>query len=531
MKFLPVLLFCLLSALCSFLPAAEWRPVAFPEQIQFPLPKDIPANHPLKLIELLPFEADSQYLTKPAAWEGIADAFPRSLPRFVKKRDRLYSRWILIDQATGKSLTSFTYAQPDSEIAAHRTAINWPASPKGVQCVVDVDDVLKLGVKYVAQNVDIRPLFDLNKKSNLTWAVDGEKFHFNSGAIQGLDHYVSRMTDAGVNVTFILLNYVPTRPDPSNPLIHPQTNLTDAPNHLGAFNLTDEAGYRHYRAVVEFLADRYTAGKPEQGTISGIIIGNELQAHWWWYNLGQMPADEVISEYARALRVAQLAVSKAHPELRTYVSLDQHWTHYMIEDKTKFIPGKQFLEGLNQQIKTEGNFPWHVAQHPYPQNLFNPRTWSDDQATYDLDTKKITFRNLEVLTTFLHQPEFLYQGKPRRIILSEQGFHCEEGEAGERVQAAAYAYAFYRTRQFEEIDAFILHRHVDHAHEGGLRLGLRAFAPGTFTSPGEKRMIYDVFQQADSDDWEQHFEFAKPIIGIQSWSELDPKPVEMSSPN
>ena len=514
-----VLLFvCLVSSVC----AGEFKIAVESDQLQLTPPTEIAGDQPLRLVELLPFEPDSAVATKPAIWEGGLETFPRSLPRFEGDRDRLYSRWTLSNG------DAFTYGHPIAAIAAHQTAIPWPESPKGVQCVVDVDDVLGLGVKYVAQNVDIRPMFDFSKRSDLSWNVDGESFHFNPGAVAGLDNYVSRMTAAGVNVSLILLNYVPGRPDSANPLIHPDTNLEAAPNHLGAFNLSDERGYRHYRAVVEFLADRYTSGRKEQGTISGIIVGNELQAHWWWYNIGDANPDKVINEYARAVRVAYLACAKAHPELRVYVSLDQHWTVRMTEERSKFIPGKELMEGFHARVRSRGDFPWHVAQHPYPQNLFNARTWNDEQATWSPDAPKITFRNLEVLADWLQLPEHLYDGKSRRVILSEQGFHCEEGEEGERVQAAAYAYAFYRTLQFPVIDAFILHRHVDHAHEGGLRLGLRANAAGTISSPGKTRLIYDLFKHADAADWETHFEFAKPIIGIQSWSELDPRPVEPS---
>ncbi|MEZ6047431.1 MAG: DUF5722 domain-containing protein [Planctomycetaceae bacterium] len=87
---------------------------------------------------------------------------------------------------------------------------------KELQCVVGIDDALNLGVKYVAQNVDIGRFFDFSKKSELSWNVDGEVIHFNAGAVTQLDDYVSQMTRAGVNVTLILLNYVPTRSDPSN---------------------------------------------------------------------------------------------------------------------------------------------------------------------------------------------------------------------------------------------------------------------------------------------------------------------------
>jgi hypothetical protein len=180
------------------------------------------------------------------------------------------------------------------------------------------------------------------------------------------------------------------------------------------------------------------------------------------------------------------------------------------------MSGKYFLETLNAIAKAEGDFDWHVAFHPYPENLFNPRTWEDATATASFDSKKITFKNIEMLPAFLRQPRFLHNGKARRVILSEQGFHSAAGKNGERDQAAAYAYSYYRVQQTEGIDAFILHRHVDHPGEGGLRLGLRS------SRDGGVRPIYDVFRQADTATWPEAFKFALPVIGVKSWPEILP---------
>jgi hypothetical protein len=117
--------------------------------------------------------------------------------------------------------------------------------------------------------------------------------------------------------------------------------------------------------------------------------------------------------------------------------------------------------------RERGDFDWHVAYHPYPENLGDPRFWLDKSATPDDASPRITFKNLQVLTTHLARPELLWKGQTRRIILSEQGFHCrEELPDGEAVQAAAFCYAWRKVAALPAIDAFILHRHVDHAYEG-----------------------------------------------------------------
>ena len=492
------------------------------------------SDRKIKIVELAPYEELEVAKEKPAAWSGTLESKGEvgltnfSLPRHVEKRDRYFSRWVVLEAQNDEVLQGPIYAEPRETLREEiDKGIPKPTSIKGLQCIVDQEDALNLGVKQVAHNVDLKQLFDFTGQTKEFIEIDGVQIPLNSANIKRLDQFINKMSDAGVSVNLILLNYVPTSPNPNNPLIHPATNLKEAPNHLGAFNLTDRKGYLYYRAAVEYLVNRYSQENDAHGKIAGLIIGNELQAHWWWYNMGDADAETVIRNYERALRVASLVVeSVMNTNIRVYTSMDHHWTASMVPNEKRFIPGKKFLDGLNKLTQKEGNYFWHVAFHPYPENLFEPRTWNDQQATLTHQTPKITFKNLEVLTDYLSQEIFQFQAEfPRRIILSEQGFHAGEGEEGELAQAAAYAYAYYRASHLPGIDAFILHRHVDHAHEGGLKLGLRDFKPGTISSPGRKRKIYEVFQQADTDHWETAFEFAKPIIGIKDWNELDPKEV------
>ena len=130
-----------------------------------------------------------------------------------------------------------------------------------------------------------------------------------------------------------------------------------------------------------------------------------------------------------------------------------------------------------------------------------------------------------MLPRFLNRPEMLFAGKARHVILSEQGFHTPDGPDGERTQAAAFAYAWVRVNQLPGIDAFILHRHVDSASEGGLHLGLWWDAATNPQAPGQhqKKMIYEVFRLADTAQWREAFEFALPVVGLRSWDDATPK--------
>jgi hypothetical protein len=478
-----------------------------------------------RIVELRPYQTYSPTVPGVTAWEGRLQGGEVTIPRFRDGRDTLYSKFQFVDAATNRALGPVHWADDLDALPAWHFAMPWPQSKKGVTCPVDLDDLKALGVKYMDTGVVLAGVFDWTGGApRETWEVDGRKLPINTFYIADLDRQIKRLTDMGINVTLIPVNGVPDHPDPANPLINPRTDLAHAPNHLGAFNLTDERGLLYYRAALEYLAHRYSDPSGEHGWVSGYVIGNELQSHWAWHNMGRVRPEEVAREYADQLRVAWLAVRKFHSGVRVYVSMDHTWATHLDPDPMKSMRGDQFLERLNQTITAEGNFPWNVAFHPYPENLFEPRFWNDQTAVLGFDSPRITFKNLEVLPAFLAQRRFLYKGQPRRIILSEEGFNCPDGPDGEKIQAAAYAYAYYKISHMPQIDAFILHRHVDHRDEGGLRLGLwsRKLDGLDPNAPDRKRLIWDVFRLADTDQWQAAFEFAKPIVGITDWKQALP---------
>ena len=230
---------------------------------------------------------------------------------------------------------------------------------------------------------------------------------------------------------------------------------------------------------------------------------------------------EAVSEYEKAVRATHQTLRHHSAHARCYLSFDHHWNKSMpgISDQEAY-KGRDFLDTFARIARERGDFDWHVAHHPYPDDLGNPRTWLDKAAWTTDDSPHITFKNLEVACLHMTQPELLWQGKPRRIILSEQGFHTLLTPEGEQLQAAAYAYAWEKIQTLPTVDAFIYHRHVDHAHEGGLRLGLWRNAPHSIADPHSKKLIYDLFQKAGTSAWPDAAQFALPITGLKSWDEL-----------
>jgi hypothetical protein len=383
-----------------------------------------------------------------------------------------------------------------------------------------VDDALALGIRHAALNVNFAQLLD---------ASDPAQLKPNIRYLESLDRQIKPLSDADVVVSLILLYYKSGHKALDRLMLHPKYDHA-APNNLTAFNLTTPESAAAYSACIDFLASRYSSTNNGHGRVWNYIVGNEVNSHWFWYNMGRVPMEELADNYLAAVRATHSAVRKHSANARVYLSLEHHWNiRYPGGEDHQSFAGRPFLDYFSKRAKDPaqgGDFDWHLAFHPYPEDLFNCKTWADKSAAHSTDTPRITFKNIEQLAAYMNRPEMLHQGKPRRIILSEQGFHSPDTAEGQLLQAAAYAYAYQKIRNLNAIDSFILHRHVDHGQEGGLNLGLwTRHKPGKHPAePAAKKKIYEVFQAADTPAWEEAFQFALPVIGIKNWSEIQPQP-------
>lgn len=424
-------------------------------------------------------------------------------------------KWGLIGLLIGVSISSTCLSQIVSRYNEPYPVV---ASKKGLQ-VEMVDDALALGVKHAALNINLTALYvPTADERDVVFVHEGETYRFRRSYLEKMDREIKLLSQAGVIVNLIVLSYASGRPEVDRVVLHPRYD-TNAPNRLGAFNTVTPEGKKWFSACLSFLAERWSRPDQQFGRVAGYIISNEVNSHWYWCNLGRVTMTEFADDYLRTVRLAHTAIRQQSSWARVYLSLDHHWNiRYEAGDPQQTFAGREFLEYFARRARAEGDFDWHLAFHPYPENLFKPDFWNDQTATTNANTPRITFKNLEVLADFMNRPDLQFDGKSRRIILSEQGFHTPEGEAGELLQAAAYCYAYKKVEAIDAIDSFILHRHVDHDGEGGLWLGLRRNKPVDGEVRPKKR-IYECFRRADTPEWEEAFSFALPIIGLKNWEE------------
>ena len=411
------------------------------------------------------------------ALEAVIEGDTLTLPRYACGRDGIcLSYGVEIDdellegkqyvEAIEGSLRDYPYPVVDTK--------------KGLQ-ISDAADAKILGVKHSAINVNEGDfLLPTPEEGNtLYFDFDGATYYFRKSHVERMDACFRELTEIGCVITLILLNS-PNWSCPIDPTFweiikHPAYTGKgeDGTGLISAFNLVTEEGLRYYRAFIAFLADRYTRPDCQFGRCVGMIVGNEVDAGYIWGNSGEMDMETYVREYATALRITWQTAASFYAAMRIYVSLDHFWTMAMDENQPlRYYKTRDMLVYLNELATEEGQIPWHIAFHPYPEDLNYPDFWNDKLATPDDDAPIITFKNLEVLARFIYRPEMLLNGERRRIILSEQGFNSHWTPESEILQACAYGRAYRKVMEIPEIDSFILHAHMDNRYEFGLNLGL-----------------------------------------------------------
>ena len=458
--------------------------------------------------------------------------FTVPIPRLSGGHDRLYSKFVAMtgDQ---QALGAPHFADDFEFMATNDYPYPAASSIKGVQPLNISDDAEQIGTRHAAINV-LPSAFMLkgpgDPANTINFSFNGGTYYFDRAQIEGLDHRLLVLTHDGMQVHMVVYLSANTASNSAASfLIHPDADTTKG-GPLYAFNTKTDEGVQYVTAAFAFLAQRYTRTDQLYGRAVDFIIGNEVDSQWTWQNMGQQNLADFAEYYSRALRLAYLAMRAAYTNPRVYISLDHFWTiSSNASQPLEYYTGKATFDQIVSLTKAEGDFPWQVAYHPYPQDLLDPYFWRDDtSATSDVNTKYITFKNIEVLSQYLEQPQNTYGGEVRSISCSEQGVNLPQDPTlsafgNEQVQAAAYAYAFFKLRFTPHIDSFILYRQVTTVSES-LHDSLWAPDPErSGSSAGQARFIHEIYKYIDTPLSLSMTQFALPIIGINSWNDAIPQ--------
>ena len=480
------------------------------------------------ICEVTPYEHLTQINKFTNKYPLSNSSFSIDIDRYVKRNginyDRLLSKWV-IAKIGALSDVVVSHAKYATQIVPVQTMVaQRPAGRKGLGgysvnrggMEKDLDD---LNISSVTVNITLTSFMFIQPHANSIAYMYGDKtYYFDVSQVEELDRTMKSAFSRNIVVAaIILIQKAADCPDPEVGRLLQHPNYT--PEGIYTMpNMTNPESVNCYAAGLDFLANRYCRSDNYYGRIHHWIMHNEVDAGLSWTNMGVKPMMVYMDTYIKSMRLCYNIAHKYDENSEIFGSFTQSWTAAV---EPKYYATKEMLKNLLDYTSAEGDFKWGLAYHPYPDNLFEPKTWNDQNATFSMNSPKITFKNLEVLDTWIKMPENKYLGNIKRTVwLSENGTNSRSyGEQDLKEQAAGFAYTWKKLKTLDGIDAMQWHNWMDNRYEGGLMIGLRRFGDDQ-TDPAGRKPVWFAYQAADTNQEDSVFEPYKSVIGIQNWAEV-----------
>ena len=365
-------------------------------------------------------------------------------------------------------------------------------------------DLEDLGVQQVIYNLSVDELCSgADVPGAISFDYNGKTYYFNHEIVTHYDQLFKLLNEKGMQITVVLLNR--GEGAYSQDLVHPMAKEGDVDCPGYALNVADEEGVSHLKAVCAFLGQRYS-GRVDCGQIDNWIVGNEVNARTEWWYMNSTSLDVNVNVYVKAFRIMYNEMKAMNANVQIYNSIDQEWNR-------KSNPGsflaKEYLDKFNYYMNREGNVDWGLSYHPYNSPLYDPYAWNGPAVwvKQNISTPYITMQNVDILIDYMHEDKFLNpSGDVRSISLAEI---CFTSYFGEEKQEASVAYGYLKAASLPDVDAFMLFRLTDDAHEMESKLSL-----GIEDLDGNKKPAYDIYKNLGTGNEAEAKERASEIIGM-----------------
>lgn len=460
------------------------------------------------LAEITPWQDVTELEKYPYTQDLSGGGFTVTVDRIVPNRegiryDKVFSKWAVV-KVDGDRQTLDSHARYADDVVPKKSPEAVPLRNKKGFGAGDIDlyfsDCKEMNVGSITMNVVLNDY--------ITGEGSGYSYGGQNYSLGAFKDYVDRVTRRAGEMDLVV-----------SAIILCQTNsiFKDPENKGGNYtmpNLTTAKAFNLYAAALEHMASTHcTPGN----RISHWIMHNEVDFANEWTNMGDQPMMRYLDRYIKSMRICY-NIARQYDQNASVLG---SYTHCWAKADGSFAP-KMMLEKTVEYSSAEGDFRWGVAYHPYPQNLTKPSFWIDDtQATYSLNSKYVTFKNLEVIDAWIRQKKNFYKGKTKRVLfLSEQGTNSPSySESDLALQAAGGAWAWKKVSKLDGIDAIQWHNWADNKAEGGLRIGLRTFAEGSVSDLTPKPVWY-VWKAAGTAEEDSVFDQYKTTLGISDWDSI-----------
>jgi len=462
-----------------------------------------------------------------ASYEANCNDGVLSVPRFKEDYDCIICA--ITVSRENENIPGIRYV---TEISPGVAEFDFPYPKKKIKGVgAPPEDAKILGIEQTYCGANQATMMTLKPKADdITYMYNGKPYYFKKDIVEELDDRLRPLGEIGVIglMRYLVSSFLAGDKAEDELLAiiqHPGYDYSYPAAYVGAFNIRTEEGLDYFCAYTEFLIERYARPDNKYGTFLSMEIGNEVTSQYIWGNAGELTCKEYMVEYTEVMRLVWLLSSKHYSNFRIYTSFDQYFTgsHVPSEPK-KYYGMKECIDNIAENCKNDGDFPWNIAYHPYPENLSYPDFYHDREPNWTFETRRITFKNIEVMPAYLAQKHLLYKGKPRLIILHEQGFNTRDDEPHTELEAAhAYCLAYLKARNIPTIEMFIHHNYIDGPWEFGLNLGIRrclGYDEKGKEIPGEPKPTYYVMRDMDTPAEWQRIQEARAFIGPMLFDRL-----------
>ena len=481
---------------------------------------------------------------------GIASgAFSVTLDRVVEYDGypyaRLLSNFVLVRSVDGKEEIASFCRYADADMIDQSKASSLPDCSGNLTKGGEADrsstagwaDVDALGLKAVLVGIPVTAvMWETQAKAMqkgdqvIAHKYLGKDYYFSKGYFESVDKDLLEFQKRNIAVFTVIC----VRPEESKDATayrnydhdlgmlfqHPDFEEPAGTNgYYSMINLDEPKSVNYWAAALDFLASRYSDGT--HGRIHRYVLHNEIDDPSNWNNIGYKPLAYYVDYFAKSIRIGHNIIRQYNPHAQILVPVTQSWTREVITAGVRAeYAVKKIFDLLTQFSAKEGDFYWGMGYHSYPQN-FNSRTWEDTEATWSMNTRLITFKNLEVLDKWSRIPANMYKGvKSRDIWLTENGGSSRSHTAQElKEQAACAAYALKKVEQLPGIQTVIWHALQDSAVEGNLNLGLH-YAKDYANDPWGRKPSWYVYQAYGTANESAVLDQYLSVIGVSKWSEI-----------
>ncbi|MCM1252279.1 MAG: DUF5722 domain-containing protein [Clostridium sp.] len=366
------------------------------------------------------------------------------------------------------------------------------------------EELQALGIQQVVYNISVDEICsDASQPGAIPFSYNGATYYFNGGRIASFDSMIKSLNAYGIQVTLVLLNR--GEGDFSQDLVHPMAREAEIECPGYALNVADAEGTNHLKAIGAFLGQRYS-GQTGYGQVDNWILGNEVNARTEWWYTSSSSLDFNVGIYVKAFRIIYNEMKSMNANVQIYNSIDQEWNR---KSNSGSFLSKEYLDQFNYYINREGNIDWGLSFHPYNSPLYDPYAWNGPEVWVknSLTSPYITMQNIDLLVNYMHQSHFLNPaGEVRSISLAEIGY---TSSFGTEKQEASIAYGYLKAASIPDIDAFMLFRQTDDAHEMESHLAL-----GIYDLDGNKKPAYEIYKNLGTANEASAKARASEIIGM-----------------